>query len=101
MGRLVRSEIETRVAEVVGDRTTAKLAVATMVEEVQRALAAGDKVQIMGIGTFEAQVIPARMVRNPATGTKVRAKKSGKVRFRPAEGLREMVAGRRKAPKAR
>lgn len=101
MGRLVRSEIETRVAEVIGDKTTAKLAVAAFIEEIQRALAAGEKVQIMGIGTFEPQVVPSRMVRNPATGTKVRAKKSGKVRFRPAEGLREMVAGRRKTPKPR
>lgn len=101
MSRLVRSQIEAKVAEEIGDKTTAKAAVETVVESIQRALVDGTEVQIRGLGTLVPEVVPSRMVRNPATGKKVRAKKKGRVKFRPAEGLKELVVGRKKMPKKR
>lgn len=53
---------------------------------VEKALAAGDKVQLVGFGTFEVRERQARKGRNPQTGaeinipaTKVPAFKAGKV----------------------
>lgn len=101
MARLVRSQIEAKVAEEIGDKTTAKVAVATVVDSIQRALVNGDDVQIRDFGTLVPEVVPSRMVRNPATGKKVRAKKKGRVKFRPAENLKELVVGRKRLPKQR
>lgn len=95
---LNRTAIVAAVAEEIGDKAAATKAVTRMVETIQEALADGERVHITGLGTFQAFEVPSRMVRNPATGKKVRAKKTGRVRFRPAGVLKEYIAGKKKVP---
>ena len=46
----------------------AEAAVAAVLESIEDALAAGEKVQLIGFGTFEVKERAARTGRNPATG---------------------------------
>jgi DNA-binding protein HU-beta len=57
-----------------------------LVESIQGALAKGDKIALVGFGTFSVKERAARITRNPRTGakinlpaTKVPAFKAGKV----------------------
>ena len=51
-----------------GDKKSATEAVNAVLETIQSAVAAGDKVAITGFGVFEKSERPARTARNPATG---------------------------------
>lgn len=77
-----------------------RAAVDAAVSSITRSLATGEQVTLAGFGSFVGSVLPSRMVRNPQTGGRVRAKKSGRVKFRASQGLKEILAGRAKAPKA-
>lgn len=94
-----RSDIVDQVAEVTDTKKTARQAVDRTVDTIIRALAEGERVQISGLGVFTPEQVPSRFVRNPATGKKVRAKKTARVKFRPATSLREYIVGRKKLPK--
>ena len=50
----------------------ADAAVAAVLDAVAEALAAGDKVQLIGFGTFEVKERAARIGRNPATGAEIK-----------------------------
>ena len=61
-------------------KKNAEKAVAAVLETVAETLAAGEKVQLVGFGTFEAREREARTAKNPRTGkaVKVPAKKVAK-----------------------
>ena len=97
MAGLNRTQIEDEVAKVIsGDRKEAKAAVAAVVESIQRTLIAGERVHITGIGSLNSKQVPSRMVRNPATHKKVRAKKTARVTLKPSEELKDLICGRKK-----
>ena len=62
--------------------------------------AAGEKVSISGFGVFEKVPRPARMVRNPRTGERKRAKATAVPRFRAGTDLKAYVSGAKKVPRA-
>lgn len=95
---LNRTALTAAVAAEVGSKEAATKAVTKVVEMIQEALVDGERVHITGLGTFQSFEVPSRMVRNPATGKKTRAKKTARVRFRPAADLKECIAGKRKLP---
>jgi DNA-binding protein HU-beta len=75
-----------------------------MVQAVSDALAKGDKVTLVGFGTFQVKERAAREGRNPRTGAvlKIGAKKAPT--FTAGKGLKETVAagkGAKKAPAAK
>lgn len=47
----------------------------------------GDKVTLIGFGTFSVQVVAPRIVRNPRTGEQLKTKKKNKVRFKAGADL--------------
>lgn len=59
------------------DKKQAEAALNAFINSVTEALKAGEKVQMMGFGTFELKERAARMGRNPATGepTQIAAKR--------------------------
>ncbi|HEY3366607.1 MAG TPA: HU family DNA-binding protein [Symbiobacteriaceae bacterium] len=62
-----------------------------LVDSVTEALKAGDKVALVGFGTFEVRTRAARSGRNPQTGDAI-AIPAGKVpAFRPGKELKESV----------
>jgi DNA-binding protein HU-beta len=67
------------------------------VETVGETLRKGDRVSLVGFGTFEARKRKARTGRNPQTGEAVKIKASTVPAFKAGQGLRDTVAGARKA----
>lgn len=102
MAGINRTQIEDEVARALGgNKDEAKIAVAAVVYAVQRTLVEGERVHITGIGSINAKPIASRWVRNPATGKRVKAKKTARVTIRPGEDLKDFISGRKKlkAPK--
>ena len=58
------------------------------------ALKKGDKVILVGFGTFSVSSRNARTGRNPQTGAEIKIAASHVVRFKPGKKLKETVAGK-------
>ena len=95
-----RQLIETLASRFDGNKRDAKHALESVVETITREVSRGEKVAITGFGAFSKVDRPARMVRNPATGERSRAKKTSVPRFRPGAELKAYVSGAKKMPKA-
>jgi DNA-binding protein HU-beta len=76
-----------------GDKKSATEAVNAVLETIQSAVAAGDKVAITGFGVFEKSERPARTARNPATGATVQVPKSSVPKFRAGADFKALVNG--------
>src|ERR1700691_4378511 len=76
-----------------GDKKSATEAVNAVLEAIQSAVAAGDKVAITGFGVFEKSERPARTARNPATGATIEVPKSSVPKFRPGSDFKALVNG--------
>ena len=79
-----KTELIAAVAEKGFSKKDAEKAVAAVFGSIEEALKAGDKVQLIGFGTFEVRARNAKTARNPRTGetmtvpaTKVPAFKAG------------------------
>ncbi|GAB3425854.1 HU family DNA-binding protein [Flindersiella endophytica] len=77
----------------------AQHALESVLDTITRAVASGEKVAITGFGAFEKIDRPARMVRNPRTGERKRAKKTSVPKFRAGAELKAVVSGAKKLPK--
>jgi DNA-binding protein HU-beta len=82
-----------------GNKAEAGKALNAVVETITRQTAAGEKVSITGFGVFEKVPRAARMVRNPRTGERKRAKATAVPRFRAGSDLKAYVSGAKKLPK--
>lgn len=70
----------------------AEKAVSAMLDAVSGALAAGDKVSLVGFGTFEVRERAAHMGRNPRTGKMININASKVPAFKAGKGLKDAVA---------
>ena len=70
----------------------AEKAVAAVLETVAETLAAGEKVQLVGFGTFEAREREARTAKNPRTGETVEVAASRVPAFKAGQALKTKVA---------
>ncbi len=68
------------------------------VEVIQSALANGEKVQIIGFGSFEVRDRKERKVISPATGEEIKVPATKVPAFKPGKSLKEAVAVEKKAP---
>ncbi len=62
-----------------------------MLEAIADALASGDKVTLVGFGTFSVSKRAARQGRNPQTGAKIDIAARNVVRFKPGNKLADAV----------
>jgi DNA-binding protein HU-beta len=92
--------IEALSAHFDGNRRQAQHALESVVDTVTREVAKGNKVAITGFGAFERVTRPARMVRNPRTGERTRAKRTNVPKFRAGSDLKAVVSGAKKLPRA-
>jgi DNA-binding protein HU-beta len=83
-----------------GSKSEAAKALNAVVETITYKTAAGEKVSITGFGVFEKVHRSARMVRNPRTGERKRAKATSIPRFRAGSDLKAYVSGAKKVPRA-
>ena len=78
-----------------------ELAVKTVLEHMADRLAAGERIEIRGFGSFSLHFRPGRVGRNPKTGAPVSLPAKYVPHFKPGKELRERVDGRGKAAKNR
>ena len=69
----------------------AEKAVSAVLESVEAALVAKEKVQLIGFGTFEVKSRSARVGRNPQTGKEIKIAASKVPTFKAGKGLKEVV----------
>ncbi len=69
----------------------AEAAVNAITEAITEALKAGDKVQLVGFGTFEVKERAAREGRNPQTGAKITIAASKHPAFSAGKALKDSV----------
>ncbi len=85
-----------------GSKKEAQYAVSIVCDSIVRNIHKGEDVTINDFGKFKKVDRKARKGRNPFTGEEIMIKATKKVRFLPAKGLKEVLAGARKleaAPK--
>lgn len=69
----------------------AEKAVAAVVASVEEALVKGDKVQLIGFGTFEVRERAARIGRNPQTKEEIKIEASKQPVFKAGAALKKAV----------
>ena len=69
----------------------AEKAVSAVLESVEAALVAKEKVQLIGFGTFEVKSRSARVGRNPQTGKEIKIAASNVPAFKAGKGLKQAV----------
>lgn len=96
-----KSELVESVAERAGlDRRQAEAAVGAFVDTVMDATRSGERVAILGFGTFNPTSRAARTGRNPQTGAPVKIAASKGVRFAPGSQFKTALNTRGAGKKA-
>ena len=72
-------------------KKAAEAAVNATLAAVTDALKAGDKVQLIGFGTFEVKAVAEREGRNPATGEAIKIPASKKPAFSASKTLKDAL----------
>lgn len=72
----------------------AELALKAFIDVTTEALAKGDKISLVGFGTFEVSERAARTGRNPKTGEAMEIAASKAPKFKAGKPLKEAVNGR-------
>jgi DNA-binding protein HU-beta len=89
-----RAELIDQIRDRLGvDKRAAENAVDVVLDSIQRAVAAGEKVALTGFGVFEKVDRAARTGRNPRTGAAVKIKKTAVPKFRPGTQFKGVVSG--------
>lgn len=70
----------------------AEKALSAVLSSIEEALASGDKVQLVGFGTFEVRARAARTGRNPASGDVIQIPATKVPAFKAGKALKEAVA---------
>jgi len=87
-----KTELVASVAEKAGlTKKDAEKAVGAIFESIQQALVEGDKVQMIGFGTFEVKERSARTGRNPRTNETIQIPASKNPVFKAGKALKDAV----------
>ena len=87
-----KKELIAAVAEKAGiTKEDAKKAVEAFTEVVADALKAGEKISLVGFGTFEVSERPARTGRNPMTGEEIEIAASKAPKFKAGKALKDSI----------
>ena len=73
-------------------KADAEKAVSAFFETVAEALAKGEKVQLLGFGTFESKIRAARVGRNPVTGELIDIPETRIASFKAGKRLKDTVS---------
>ena len=87
-----KNELTSAVAETSGlSKNDASHAVEAVFDAIQKALAGGDEVRLVGFGTFSVAKRKASTGRNPRTGEPMTIKASNQPKFKAGKGLKDAV----------
>ena len=89
---MTRTELVANVAEKAGiTKKSADVVLNSLFDTIKQALVEGDKVQIIGFGTFEIRNRAARKGRNPQSGEEIDIPASKLPSFKAGKALKEAV----------
>lgn len=89
-----RADLVSEIADLTGSpKTEVSTTLKALIHTVTSALSKGDKVTLVGFGTFERRTRQARTGRNPRTLAPLRIPASRVPAFRPGQELKEVVNG--------
>jgi len=89
---MTKTELIDLVSKKTGQTKSASAAVLeSILDAIKGAMKKGDKVTLVGFGTFEVAKRAARMGVNPRTREKIKIKAAKVPRFKPGKGLKEAV----------
>ena len=89
---MTKLEVATLLRERTGiSQKQAMEAVELFLESIKESLKDGDKVSLVGFGTFYLKTKDARNGRNPRTGEKIQIPAKSVVAFKPGKEFRELV----------
>ena len=89
---MTKAELIAQIAEKAElKKKDAENALAATIEAVTDALKSGDKVQLLGFGTFEVKERAARTGKNPATGATIEIPASKAPAFKPGKAFKDSV----------
>ena len=87
-----KTELIAAMAETSGlSKKDCESALTAFITAAENALKEGDKVQLVGFGTFEVKERAARTGRNPATGTEIEISASKAPTFKPGKALKDAI----------
>ena len=87
-----KTELIAAVAEQASlSKKDADKAVSAVIASISNALAEGDKVQLVGFGTFEVRTREARIGKNPRTGEEIEIAASKVPAFKAGKPLKDAV----------
>jgi DNA-binding protein HU-beta len=90
-----KGQLKDAVAEAAGlSGADAERALDAVVEAITQAVAKGEKVTIVGFGTFEPRERSARTGRNPQTGDEIQIAATTVPGFKAGAAFKQAVAGR-------
>ena len=89
---MTKAELVSKIASEAGiTKSKADKAVDGLVSAISGALAGGDKITLVGFGTFSVAARSAREGRNPRTGKKIKIPAKKVVKFKAGKTLSEKV----------
>lgn len=101
MPTVTKRELVERVADATAvPRVSTRAVVAEFLEQVMRALVAGDRLELRDFGVFEPRLRRSRVARNPKTLDEVDVPARRTVRFKPSRRLRAELERRGGGPRA-
>ena len=88
---MTKQDLVNEVAKIGITKKQAAAAIDAMVDAVKGALAEGDRVNLVGFGSFSVRQRAAREGRNPRTGKKLKIAAKKVPVFKPGKELKESV----------
>ncbi len=86
-----KNDLVNKVAETGITKSAANEAVDAVFKGIEKALSKGEKVTLVGFGTFSVSKRKARKGRNPQTGEQIKIAAKKVAKFKPGKGLKEAV----------
>lgn len=88
---MTKQELIDKVAATGLTKAQAKAGLEAALEGIKNAVIAGDKIQLIGFGTFSVNERPARVGINPATKEKIEIAAKKVVKFKAASAVEEAL----------
>lgn len=89
---MTKADLIDRIASSVGlSKTDATRSLDAVLDGIKEGLKKGDKITLVGFGTFSVAKRKARMGRNPRTGEEIKIKASKSPKFTPGKSLKDAV----------
>ncbi len=86
-----KNDLVNKVAETGLTKSSANAAVDAVFKGIEKALSKGEKVTLVGFGTFSVSKRKARKGRNPQTGEQIKIAAKKVAKFKPGKGLKDSV----------